>query len=127
VPFGEFVAPGSIELRTAELLGVFRRECKCDRAIRPLEPSSCCGPLRALAARRNLQKPGRAFDHDLAHVMLGFANQCDLQRPFAGIRARTMGDPRTHSAPSLVLPAPRPPSMSQVVHGSPLFACGGSS
>jgi phage terminase large subunit-like protein len=34
---------------------------------------------------------------------------------------------RTHSAPSRVLPAPRPPSISQVVHGPPLLAARGGS
>src|SRR4029077_6257660 len=34
---------------------------------------------------------------------------------------------RTHSAPSLVLPAPRPPSMSHVVQGPPPLPCNGGS
>jgi hypothetical protein len=32
---------------------------------------------------------------------------------------------RTHSAPLLVLPAPRPPIKSQVVHGPPPYAQSG--
>jgi len=34
---------------------------------------------------------------------------------------------RTHSAPARVLPAPRPPRISQVVQGSPEFARSGAS
>src|SRR6476659_5720808 len=49
--------------------------------------------------------------------------------PTSAMRAfgSLMATARTHSAPARVLPAPRPPRMSHVVHGSPLFAKSGGS
>src|SRR5262249_60587267 len=42
-----------------------------------------------------------------------------LRQRFSPYGAVPLATPRTHSAPSLVFPAPRPPSISQVVQGPP--------
>ena len=65
------------------------------------------------------EQPGDAFDHHLARLVLGLADQRDAR---GGIAKREL---RTHSAPARVLPEPRPPRMSQVVQGSPLLARSG--
>ena len=63
------------------------------------------------------EQAGDALDHHLAHVVLGLADQRDRRAcPLGGGKRRdARAMPRTHSAPARVLPAPRPPSISQVV------------
>ena len=52
-PFRQLVAPRGIELRPAQLLGVFRRKRQPDRAVRPFEPAARRCPLRALMPWRH--------------------------------------------------------------------------
>ena len=47
-PLGELVAPGGVELRPAQALGVLRRESVGHRAVRPLQPPPHSGPFRPL-------------------------------------------------------------------------------
>ncbi len=122
-PLGELVAPGGVELRPAQLLGVFRREGERHRAVRPFEALPRRRPLRPLAARPRRSRPGRPLDHHLAHVAPGLADQREIARAARRHRAEGRAPARArHSAPARVLPAPRPPSISQVVHGPPLLA-----
>ena len=52
-PLGKLVAPRGIELRAAQLLGIFRRKRQPDRAIRPFQPAARRRPLRALVTWRH--------------------------------------------------------------------------
>ena len=78
VPLGKLVAPRGIELRAAQLLGIFRRKCQPDRAIRPFQPAARRCPLRALVPWRYPQNTGRTLDHDLAHVVLGLSDESNV-------------------------------------------------
>ena len=69
--------------------------------------------MRPLVPRMHGKQAGHALDHHLAHVVLGLADQRDAALGVA-IRSRER-ERLTHSAPARVLPAPRPPSISQVV------------
>ncbi len=89
-PLGELVAPGGVELRPAQLLGVLRRKRVSHGAIRPLQPLAHPGPHRPLAARRVAQNAGRPFDHHLAHVVLGLADERDGAVRRVGIRLMPM-------------------------------------
>ena len=71
------------------------------------------------------KEAGDAFDHHFAYVVLGFADERDAAHGPVGIFKITEREPLTHSAPARVLPAPRPPRMSQVVQGLPLPATAG--
>ena len=82
-PLGQLVAPGGVELRAAQLLGVLGRKRIGHRAVCPFEPPARRGPLRAFAARAGAQNAGGALDHHLAHVVLGLAHQRD-----GAVRAR---------------------------------------
>ena len=86
-PFGELVTPRGIELRPAQLFGIFSGKSEADRPARPFQPPARSGPFRAFATRRDLQETRGALDHHLAYVVLGFANERDLQRSPLGIRA----------------------------------------
>ena len=90
-PIRQFVAPGGVELRPAQLLGIVGRERGRHRAVRPFQPPPRRGPCRAFAARRMAQNAGRAFDHHLAGVMRGLADQRDVERALLGIGLRTKG------------------------------------
>ena len=52
-PLGKLVAPRGIELRPAQLLGVFRRKCEPDGTIWPFEPAARRRPLGALVTWRH--------------------------------------------------------------------------
>ena len=94
-PFGQLVAPGGVELRAPELLGILRREGVGDRAVLPFQPPARRGPLRALGARGDGEQAARPLDHHLAHVVLGLAHQRDVHVPLRGVR-RVSGDLRAH-------------------------------
>ena len=115
-PLGELIEPGGGKLRPAQTFLIFRREHLRHRAVRPFQPPPRRDPLRPLVVPIKREQAGDALDHHLAHIVLGLADQRDARR---GIVDRTL---RTHSAPARVLPAPRPPSISQVVQSSPLPA-----
>ena len=51
-PLGKLIAPRGIELRPAQLLGIFRRKRESDGAVRPFQPAARWRPLRALLAWR---------------------------------------------------------------------------
>ena len=81
--------------------------------------------MRPLVPVMRGKQAGDAFDHHLAHVVLGLADERDAAHGPVGIFRSPSASPLTHSAPARVLPAPRPPSMSQVVQGLPLPATAG--
>ena len=85
-PLRQLVAPGGVELRPAQLFGVVGGERGRHRAVRPFQPAPRRAPLWPLAARRVTQDSGRAFDHHLAGVVRGLADQRDVQRALLGIR-----------------------------------------
>jgi hypothetical protein len=78
-PIGHLVAPGRIELRAAQALGIFRREAISFRAVGPDQPS----PRRLVArphgaARAHARRP---VDQHLAHVMQCRRNQREAPEP----------------------------------------------
>lgn len=91
-PFRKLIAPRRGELRPAQLFRILRGKSEAHCAIWPLRPPPRCDPFRTLAARRDTQETRGTFDHDLAHVVLGFTDERDLQRSALGIRA----DPVRH-------------------------------
>ena len=90
--FRKIIAPRRGELRPAQLFRILRGKSEAHCAIWPLRPPPRCDPFRTLAARRDTQETRGTFDHDLAHVVLGFTDERDLQRSALGIRA----DPVRH-------------------------------
>jgi hypothetical protein len=50
-PFGEFIAPGSVELRATQLLGIFRGKRVANGAVRPFQAAAASHPRRPFAAR----------------------------------------------------------------------------
>ena len=107
-PFCELVAPGGVELRAAQLLGVFRGKRVADGAVRPFQAPARRRPQRTLVARRHAQEPGRTVYHHLAHVVLGLANQRNVHRALVGIRRGAIGL-RAHplgAEPGLAGPTP---------------------
>ena len=127
-PLGELVAPGGVELRPAQQLRVFGRERLRHRAVRPFQQparrrSTPAAPRAAICAAgptRPRSSPRARRARSRRRARCGDAG---------GPRKASLpcASARTHSAPSRVLPAPRPPSTSQVVHGPPLFALAGGS
>ena len=110
-PLGKLVAPGGRELRAAQTFRILGGEHLRHRAVRPFEAAARRNPGRPLVALMHGQQAGHALDHHLAGVVLGLADQRDR----ALLAARRSATRLTHSAPARVLPAPRPPSSSQVV------------
>ncbi len=128
-PFRELVAPGGLELRPAQRIRILGREHMRDGAVSPFELRSVGDQAGRSPGSWMREQARRALDHDVARVSEGLADERDAAAPArrrqpaeAGARA-----PITHSAPARVLPAPRPPSTSQVVHGPPLLAQAGGS
>ena len=93
-------------------------------------------PPKTLAPPRRLAIPAAAARESIAAARRSDARPAGRRRPPPSPRARRarsrrsarcaragslMATSRTHSAPARVLPAPRPPRMSQVVQGSPLL------
>ena len=116
-PLRQLVAPGDVELRSAQALRIFRRERQRHRAVRQLQPPLRADPLRLSAPSPvEAQEPGGAVDHHLAHVGDRLADQRDAPgRRVAPSPCVPSTRALTHSAPARVLPAPRPPSISHVV------------
>ncbi len=122
-PLGELVAPGGVELRPAQLLGVLGRERVGHRAVRAIRAAGASPSIagarcaaRCAGCRRGPRSSPRA-------------RRARSRRPARWSRAARRHkarwpctSARTHSAPARVLPAPRPPSISQVVHGPPPLA-----
>ena len=116
LPLADLVAPGAVELRPAQALGIARRENLRHRAVRPDQPPPASPATRAAgpaasrpgsrrrrrpsppAPRRASRRPGRP-----GNIVPGSP----------GLPPSTCA--RIHSAPARVLPAPRPPRMTQVV------------
>ena len=68
------------------------------------------------------QQARRALDHHVRALAKRLADQRDARR-----RGRVLlATARTHSAPARVLPAPRPPSISQRPGAAALRGLGGS-
>ena len=126
-PLGQFVAPGGVELRPAQAFGIVGREGFRHRAVRPFQPAA----RRATAAARRAATCARARPGLRSSPRARRARSRRPARCGGSGRRRKAPWPctsaRTHSAPSRVLPAPRPPSASQVVHGPPLLAATGGS
>ena len=78
-PLGKLVAPGGIELRSAQLLRVFCGKRQPDAAVRPFQAAASRRPLRALVTWRHAQYARRPLDHDLAHVVFGFTDQRNIE------------------------------------------------
>ena len=73
-PFAELVAPGGVELRPAQAVGVLGREEVGDRAVAPHQAAPAGLGARPVGFGER-QDPGCAFDHDVAHVGQRFADQ----------------------------------------------------
>ncbi len=88
--------------------------------LRPFEPPARRRPDRPLA-RAHARRAGPRRPRSSPR-----ARRARSRRPArcgaCACRARDAERRATHSAPARVLPAPRPPSSSQVVHGSPPWA-----
>ncbi|KIU01427.1 hypothetical protein QU38_01690, partial [Staphylococcus aureus] len=76
-PPGELVAPGGPELRSAQAVGLLRREGLGESPVRPLDPAAGGRPVRAPAPAAQAEQPRGAFDHHVAHVGEGLAHQRD--------------------------------------------------
>jgi len=76
-PFRQLVRPRGAELRAAQTFRIIRRKRLGDRAIAPFDAPPARYPDRAFAARMRGEHAGHAFDHHLAHIVLGFADQRD--------------------------------------------------
>jgi hypothetical protein len=94
-PLGQLVAPGGVELRPAQLLGILRREGVSRRAVGPFEAAARRGPCRALRPRGDAQQAGGALDHHHAHVVLGLADQSNAEVALRCVRRRA-GSERAH-------------------------------
>ena len=109
--------------KTVRLLG---REHLRDRAVRPDQPAA--STARSAAARRGGCTASRP---DTPSIIT--ARTSASVSPTSAMRAcrrwrsaaRRAPCARTHSAPARVLPAPRPPRISQVLHGPPPCAAAG--
>src|SRR6185437_8965383 len=73
----QLVAPGEIELRPAQALGLVGREERRDGAVGPGEAALRRLVERALPRRRNRQETALALDHDIARIGRGRRDQCD--------------------------------------------------
>ena len=76
-PLADLVAPGGVELRPAQALGIARREDLRHRAVRPHQPPPARLPLGPPVGRRAGQDPGGAEDHDLPRLVERLADQGD--------------------------------------------------
>ena len=116
LPLGELVAPGAVELRPAQRLRVARREDLRHRPVRPDQPLAAwpATPAGGRAASQAMMPDGPNTITSRASSSVS---------PTRATRELVPGSPglppstcaRTHSAPARVLPAPRPPRMTQVV------------
>ncbi len=111
-PLGKLVRPGGGKLQAAQALGIFRRKRLRDRAVVPFEPPPRRKPLRPLVAR------GAPRADRTTPSIITSRTSCSVS-PTSAMRAALPLLERdaalTHSAPARVLPAPRPPRISQVV------------
>src|SRR6185437_945192 len=94
-PFCKLIAPSGIELRTAQLLGIFRGKRVGDGTVRPFQPAARGGPLRPLVTRRYTQYARRPLDHHFTYVVLGLSDERNVQAGLVGVWPRAV-DHRTH-------------------------------
>ncbi|MDB5524872.1 MAG: hypothetical protein JWM58_2635 [Rhizobium sp.] len=84
LPFGKFVAPGIIELRTAQAVWILRRKDLRHRSVRPDQPPPGDLEVRPPEAG-DPPDAGNAVDHHFAGVGQRLGDQREPHR-FAGIR-----------------------------------------
>ena len=127
-PLAQLVAPGGVELRPAQAVGIVGGEHLGDGAVGPDQPVAA--RPRAWGARRRGGSPSRPERPSIMTlrtwpmVSPTSAMRCERRSAMGSV---SVAWARTHSAPARVLPEPRPPSTSQVCQGSPLdVATGGS-
>ena len=117
-PLGELVGPGGAELRAAQAFRILRRKGFRHRAVRPFADAGATKSRSAARARlcaaRRPETPSIITSRTSCSV-----SPTSAMRPTArSVYSRSpSASPRTHSAPARVLPAPRPPRMSQVRPG----------
>ena len=87
-PLGELVAPGGVELRPAQLLGIFRREREAPPRRSAIPAAGATAVHCGRSARGDERsRPDGPLDHHLAHVALGLAHQRDMAaQRCAGVR-----------------------------------------
>jgi hypothetical protein len=90
-PLGELVAPGGIELRSAQALRVISGKHLRNGTVGPDELVSRDIELRPLARRMHAEQAGHAFHHHAAHLGDGLADQRD-----AAARGRRQGRVTLH-------------------------------
>ena len=82
----ELVAPGGVELRPAQAVGIVGGEQLRDGAVGPGELVAGDLEVRALGGRVDRQQAGQALDHHAAHLADGLADQRDAARALQRIR-----------------------------------------
>ena len=111
-PLGELVAPGGGELRAAQALGIFGGKHLRHRAVAAIRAAG------ATASRSGARLRGCTASNPETPSTITSRASCSVS-PTSAIGPSAASLPlasfRTHSAPARVLPAPRPPSRSQVV------------
>ena len=76
-PLADLVAPGGVELRPAQGLGIARREGLRHRAVRPHQPPPARLPFGAPVGRRAGHDSGGAEDHDLPRLVERLSDEGD--------------------------------------------------
>ena len=85
-PLAELVAPGGIELRSAQAVGIVGGEHLGDGAVGPDELVLGDLELGALVGRIDREQARHALDHDAAHLGDGVADERDAVRAAVGER-----------------------------------------
>ena len=85
-PLAELVAPGGVELRPAQAVGIVGGEHLGDGAVGPDELVPGDLELGALVGRIDRQQARHALDHDAAHLGDGVADEGDAARAAVGER-----------------------------------------
>ena len=84
-PFGELIAPGGVELRPAQVVGIVGGEHLGDGSVRPLDLVARDVVVRTLARGVDREQAGNALDHDAADLCDGEADEGDAAGGFVAI------------------------------------------
>ena len=127
-PFRQLVAPCGVELRAAQAVRVAGGKQPGARAVGPFQFILVLHETRALILRVNAHQARRRLRPSPRGHRPACRPPARSARPAARRMARAQAPRRAPiPAPARVLPLPRPPSRSHVVHGPPPCAASGGS